>query len=98
MRARLPHDVKDLARTLTGIAAERPTAQVNGVLWGAFERLYAEAQAAGVPEIPAAAGWSRERAPTYAELGPVVAELARQPAIAPRRPSGLPKRRPGDEG
>jgi hypothetical protein len=89
--------VKDLARTLTGIAAERPTVRVNGVLWGAFERLYAEARGAGVPELPAASGWSRERAPTYAELVPVVAQLARQPAIAPRRPSGLPKARAGDD-
>jgi hypothetical protein len=90
MRARLPHDITDLSRTVGAIAETRPDVPVNALLFGAFESLYGEALRAGAPEYPEAAGWSDQRRPTYGELAPVLADLAKQPAIAPHRPSGRP--------
>ena len=62
MRARLPHDITDLSRTVAAIADDRPDVPINRLLWGAFESLYAEAQRAGVPPYPAAEGWSEAEA------------------------------------
>jgi hypothetical protein len=90
MRARLPHDITDLSRTVGAIAETRGDMPVNALLFGAFESLYGEALRAGAPEYPEVAGWSAERRPTYGELAPVLADLAKQPAIAPHRPSGRP--------
>jgi hypothetical protein len=90
VRARLPHDITDLCRTVAGIARDRPGVQVNRLLYGAFESLYAEARRAGAPEHPAAEAWNPQHPPTYAELAPVLKALAREPAIAPHRPSGRP--------
>jgi hypothetical protein len=90
VRARLPHDITDLSRTVSSIAADRPDTQVNRLLYGAFESLYAEARRAGVPEHEVAESWTPERPPTYADLAPVLAALTREPAIAPHRPSGKP--------
>jgi hypothetical protein len=90
MRARLPHDITDLSRTVAAIAESRSDLPVNALLFGAFESLYGEALRAGVPEYPSAAGWNAEHRPTYGELAPLLADLAKQPAIAPHRPSGRP--------
>jgi hypothetical protein len=90
VRARLPHDITDLSRTVAAIADDRPERPVNPLLWGAFVSLYAEAQRAGVPPYAQAEPWSEERRPAYGELAPLLADLARQPAIAPHRPSGRP--------
>jgi hypothetical protein len=90
MRARLPHDITDLSRTVAAIAEDRPDVRINALLFAAFESLYAEARRAGVPEYSAAAEWDVERRPTYGELAPLLADLRRQPAIAPHRPSGRP--------
>jgi hypothetical protein len=98
VRARLPHDITDLSRTVAAIAADRPETQVNRILYGAFESLYAEARRAGVPEHMVAEEWTPERPPTYGELAPVLSALIREPAIAPHRPSGKPGdgvKRPG---
>ena len=90
MRARLPHDITDLSRTVAAIAEDRPDVPVNALLFGAFESLYAEAQRAGVPPYPVAETWTAEARPTYGQLAPLMADLVRQPAIAPHRPSGRP--------
>ena len=90
MRARLPHDITDLSRTIAAIADDRAETPVNALLYSAFKSLYAEALRAGAPEYPQAAGWDDEHRPTYGDLAPLLADLAKQPAIAPHRPSGRP--------
>jgi hypothetical protein len=88
LRARLPHDIADLARTIASIAASRPDSPVNMLLLDAFLALYAEALRAGAPAVDDVEDWSAEKRPSYADLLPVVEDLARQPALAPHRPSG----------
>jgi hypothetical protein len=90
VRARLPHDITELSRTVATINATRPGTQVNRLLYGAFESLYAEARRAGAPPIDQVERWNPEHPPTYAELAPVLTDLTREPAIAPHRPTGRP--------
>ena len=88
VRARLPHDIADLARTIGSIAASRPDSPVNTLLLDAFLVLYAEALRAGAPAVDLTEEWSTQARPSYAALLPVVEGLAREPALAPHRPSG----------